>query len=339
MILLKDGSRVSLDRRPGRSNCRMGDWPTRILVGTDDSEDAALALRAAADISYKTDSGLHLVHAWQGYPLQPVRQRSVSSARAIEEYDGPYRQEAGQLMREQVHRIEVEGADVAGTHLRGGRPAEEIVRLAEEVGADLVVVGSRDLGAAKRIHLGSVSEGVVRLASCPTLVVRGGEKAWPPARIVVGDDPAKEARKAGDLAARIGGLFGAGVLLVRTYSRAELYATAAVAVDTPMPEEVLRIARETLQLRASELEGSLGRRLRASVAVGDAAVVLEEAAKGEVGPTLVAVESRNRIATGRASAVGDLVAHVLKSVKGPILIVPVSSDDGGRRSVVPEDGG
>jgi nucleotide-binding universal stress UspA family protein len=316
----------------------MDDWPTRILVGTDVSEDAALALRAAVDISYKTGSELHVACAWQGYPLQPGWPRSVFSARAIEECNGPYRQEAEQLMREQVHRIKVEGADVAGTHLRERRTTEEIVRLAEEIRADLVVVGSRDLGAAKRLLLGSVSERVVRLASCPILVVRGGEKAWPPARIVVGEDPANEARRAGNLAASIGGLFGVEVLLVRTYSRAELYATAAVAVDAPMPEKVLRIAREALELRASELEGSLGRRPRVNVAVGDAAVALEEAAKWQEGPTLVVVERRNGGATGRA-VVGGVFTHVLRTVEVPILIAPLSSDYGGRRSAAPEDGG
>ncbi len=316
----------------------MGDWPTRILVATDVSEDTALALRAAADISYKTGSELHLVHAWQGYPLPRGRPRSAFSAGAIEEYNGPYRREAEQLVREQVHRIEAEGADVAGTHLRKGRPAEEIVRLAEEIEADLVVVGSRDPGAAKRPLLGSVSEGVARLASCPILVARGGGEAWPPVRIVVGDDPANEVREVGELAASIGGLFGAEALFVCTYSWAELYATVAVAMDTPTPEEVLRIAREALELRASELEGSLGRRPKVNVAVGDAAVVLEEAVKGGEGPTLVVVERRNGGATGRAMVGGDF-AHVLRTVEVPILVAPLSSDYGGRRSTAPEDGG
>src|SRR3712207_9215315 len=76
---------------------------------------------------------------------------------------------------------------VAGAHLRKGRPAEEIVALAEELDAGLVVLGSRGLGLVKRLVVGSVAEGVVSLAPCPVLVVRGGEAAWPPSRVVVGD--------------------------------------------------------------------------------------------------------------------------------------------------------
>ena len=48
----------------------------------------------------------------------------------------------------------------------------EIVGLAEEVGADLIVVGSRGLGGFRRALMGSVSESVVRHAHCPVLVFR-----------------------------------------------------------------------------------------------------------------------------------------------------------------------
>jgi nucleotide-binding universal stress UspA family protein len=48
----------------------------------------------------------------------------------------------------------------------------EIVALAEELGADLIVMGSRGLGGVRRALMGSVSDSVVRHAHCPVLVVR-----------------------------------------------------------------------------------------------------------------------------------------------------------------------
>jgi nucleotide-binding universal stress UspA family protein len=54
-----------------------------------------------------------------------------------------------------------------------GDPRAEIVRQAEEWGADLVVLGARGLGKVKRFLLGSVSDGVARHAHCPVLVVKG----------------------------------------------------------------------------------------------------------------------------------------------------------------------
>jgi nucleotide-binding universal stress UspA family protein len=70
------------------------------------------------------------------------------------------------------------GASVTEAHLMSGRADEEIIVRAEQVGADLVVVGSRGLGGIRRALMGSVSDSVVRHAHCPVLVVRreGGQE-------------------------------------------------------------------------------------------------------------------------------------------------------------------
>ena len=60
--------------------------------------------------------------------------------------------------------------------MRMGKAAAEIVELAEELGAGLVVVGSRGLGGVRRALMGSVSDSVVRHAHCPVLVVRREEE-------------------------------------------------------------------------------------------------------------------------------------------------------------------
>jgi nucleotide-binding universal stress UspA family protein len=56
-----------------------------------------------------------------------------------------------------------------------GRADVEIVELAEELGADIIVVGSRGLGGFRRVLIGSVSDSVVRHAPCPVLIVREKE--------------------------------------------------------------------------------------------------------------------------------------------------------------------
>ena len=182
------------------------DFPSKIITATDASEDALLATRAAIDLSSRTRAELHLVHAWQD--LRPP----ALPAMAIDEYSQAYEQwkrGAGELLDEQAERLRNAGGTVAGAHLRKGRPAEEITKLAEELNVGLVIIGSRGLGAMKRLVMGSVSEGVVHLATRPTLVVRGGERAWPPSKLIVGDDASEEARRAGELAMGIGKLFDA----------------------------------------------------------------------------------------------------------------------------------
>jgi nucleotide-binding universal stress UspA family protein len=81
-------------------------------------------------------------------------------------------EQAGTKLYEQVQRLREAGDEVAGAHARLGRPDAEIVRLAEELGAGLIVLGSRGLGPLRSALMGSVSHSVVRHARCPVLVVR-----------------------------------------------------------------------------------------------------------------------------------------------------------------------
>jgi nucleotide-binding universal stress UspA family protein len=71
-----------------------------------------------------------------------------------------------------MEKIRSDGGVVAGEHIVEGRVAPEIVGLAEEIGAGLIVLGSRGLGGIRRALMGSVSDSVVRHAHCPVMVVR-----------------------------------------------------------------------------------------------------------------------------------------------------------------------
>lgn len=60
-------------------------------------------------------------------------------------------------------------------HARLGAPVKEILGLAEEIGADLIICGSHGRGAVGRLLIGSVSEAVLHGALCPVLIVRNKE--------------------------------------------------------------------------------------------------------------------------------------------------------------------
>jgi nucleotide-binding universal stress UspA family protein len=293
---------------------------TRILLATDGSEDAALAARAAADLSDRARAGLHVVHVWQG-----LRSATLPAA-AIDQYSRTYEgweREAGELLDEQTERLRSAGGTVAGAHLRKGRPAEEIVALAEELEAGLVVLGSRGLGAVKRLVVGSVSEGVVSLAPCPVLVVRGGEAAWPPSRIVVGYDSSEGAKEAGEVAVAIAATLEAGVFLLRAYPVIlDLSESAKLAEEVAPPlQDALNRHELSLAGRAQTLESELGHSLRIRVREGEAASVILEAAEEGGEPTLIAVGRRG---LGRINRLmlGSVSADVLRSATGPVLIVP-----------------
>jgi nucleotide-binding universal stress UspA family protein len=71
-----------------------------------------------------------------------------------------------------VEKVRSAGGEVAEAYLRVGDAAPEIVALAEEIEAGLIVIGSRGQGGIRRALMGSVSDTVVRHAHCPVLVVR-----------------------------------------------------------------------------------------------------------------------------------------------------------------------
>ena len=72
----------------------------------------------------------------------------------------------------EAERVRSAGGTVAQAHLATGDAPREIVHLAEELDAGLVVMGSRGLGGIRRALMGSVSDSVVRHAHCPVLIVR-----------------------------------------------------------------------------------------------------------------------------------------------------------------------
>ena len=144
----------------------MSIFPTRILVATDGSREAELALTTAADLAKSTDSELHVLHVGE-VPLVYHPERHAYQA----EYE-EHEKEVQQLLEAQVDRIEVASATEAQAHLRMGRADEEIVELAQSIDAGLIVMGSRGQGRLRRALVGSVSESVVRHAHCPVTIVR-----------------------------------------------------------------------------------------------------------------------------------------------------------------------
>ena len=147
----------------------MSSFPTKILLATDGSEEAELATIRAMELAESTDSELHVVH------VGVVPSFLVSYPGTLG-YDGKLyeqiQEQSRELLRKESWRVKVAGGTVAGAHLRMGTADLEIVGLAKELGADLIVMGCRGHRGMRRAIEGSVSDGVIRQAPCPVLVVR-----------------------------------------------------------------------------------------------------------------------------------------------------------------------
>lgn len=133
-----------------------------ILVAADGSENSLRATEQAAEIASL---------------LEGVKVELVSVI-AIDVYsDMVYDpiEAHGEAQREIIKEALDILTDAEVSHevvLLHGRPADEIIRYAEESGADLLVMGSRGLGALREFALGSVSHKVLTHAKCPVLVVK-----------------------------------------------------------------------------------------------------------------------------------------------------------------------
>jgi len=145
-------------------------FPTRVLLATDGSPDAALAAQSAIELCEQTGSELHVVHVGEYLPTIYA---------FTEEEPAELRANARRLLEEEVEKIRTMGGTVSQTHLMLGRASEQIIDLSEEIGAGLIVVGSRGQSALRRAVLGSVSEDVVRYAHCPVFVIRANEGTRP----------------------------------------------------------------------------------------------------------------------------------------------------------------
>ena len=146
---------------------------TRILLATDGSEEAELALRMAVELANSTDSELHVLSV--GMPDLP------DYVELLEEAYRRFERRGQQTLYKQVKKVEKAGGIVVKAHFTmEGPPGQEIVHFAERLDAGMIVMGSRGLGGLRRALLGSASDSVVRHAHCPVMVVRKEEK---PARL------------------------------------------------------------------------------------------------------------------------------------------------------------
>ncbi len=300
--------------------------PETILLATDGSEGAEPAARAAIDLSKRMGAKLHAAYAW--VPLPQFAHPSL----VPENYHLPYEEGAGRILDEQLGRIGQAGGSVSEAHLVAGRPADAILDLAERIGADLIVVGSRGLGSVKSLLVGSVSLGVVHHADRPVLVVRG--RSWPPVRVVIGEDLSEDARGAAKVGLALGKLLGAQTLLAHAYEGMPPHPETLPRDDRElyevMVEKYLARVEPALEARAEELEDAYGVCPPIRVLEGESARVLSEVAEEGEGTGLLVVGSRGLGAGGRM-LLGSVSTKVLLAASGPVLVCPYEeSGEGGR---------
>jgi nucleotide-binding universal stress UspA family protein len=143
----------------------------RIVCPTDFSESAERAVRQAASLAKSLGAEVVLVHVaseaqlWREGVMTPALRRVFEAQRKW----------AADALAERVVALAAEGT-LARSVVRAGAAWEEIVRVAAEEHADMIVMGTQGRTGLERFMLGSVAERVIRRAPCPVLTLRPDTK-------------------------------------------------------------------------------------------------------------------------------------------------------------------
>jgi universal stress protein A len=141
------------------------------LVPIDFSEHSKNTVEHARQLAALTGASIKLLHVFQipGYPAAFYRDLYFEHE-AVKIHVETAKREANAQLSLITEKILAEGLE-AQSILRVGNPYEEIVSAAQELGSDLIVIGSHGYPGFARLMLGSTAERVVQYAPCPVLVV------------------------------------------------------------------------------------------------------------------------------------------------------------------------
>jgi nucleotide-binding universal stress UspA family protein len=142
-----------------------------IVVGTDGSRMAGIAVTQAVELARSLGAGLHIVSAYEPPPEGQVLSARTAPPANLEWTVNP-RQDVLALLAAAEAEAREGGVSPVETHARVGAAADAILDVAEEQGSDLIVVGNRGMTGATRFLLGSVPNKVSHHAPCSVLIVR-----------------------------------------------------------------------------------------------------------------------------------------------------------------------
>jgi nucleotide-binding universal stress UspA family protein len=293
----------------------------RILIAVDGSEEARHAARRGLGVARAADATVHVVAVVERKALR-LTETSTERARV--------RERAGETLAA-IETLADELDYPVTTHLAEGSPADRIAAVADEQGADLIVVGRQGLTGLGRRLLGGVTERLVHRSDVPVLVVPGGDGAGDGddgdecARVLVTTDGSEAAdaaiphgvgiaRQFGaslhvvnvvDIQAA-GGVFGAGGLEREFLERLDAEGRRAVeAVEGTVRDAAPELDVTTAVERTSSFEGAPAG-IRAYVAANDI--------------DLVVMGSRGRSGL-RRGLLGSVASGVLRTVDVPVVVV------------------
>jgi nucleotide-binding universal stress UspA family protein len=184
----------------------------KILFATDGSDSAGIAAAMLTRFPFPDDRSAIVLTVVDSRPLSVDHvDLDEDQNRLLKETEKILREESEQLLATESGRLK-EAGWICSTEIRMGNPSEEIIKAADELKPDSIVLGSHGHRGVKHLVLGSVSDRVLRHAHCSVLIVRpspalsaplddaGQHSSW---RILVAYDDSEPAKKAISLCASL----------------------------------------------------------------------------------------------------------------------------------------
>lgn len=143
----------------------------RVVVAIDGSEVSKELIDYALHYAAREkDAELHFIHVMEPIEKQPMFFKRLEAEVPRTEVD--VKREFQKFLREQMKAAGIEEPPKTSMHVSTGVPYDQIVSYAEEIDADMIMIGHRGLSDLKRFFLGSVASKVVAHAPCSVYVCR-----------------------------------------------------------------------------------------------------------------------------------------------------------------------
>lgn len=229
-------------------------------------------------------------------------------------------EEGGRKCMEVVEGIYEQAGIKVDSGLVVGYPAEEIVRKARELKADLILMASRRSGG--RLPLGSVADKVIRAVPCPVLILTPNAQVRGFKRLLVPVDGSKASMKSLDFALGLAQRFKAGATALYVVDEYAIQYSSAISGVPEYKDELIEAYTKTGEkhlLKAQEHARGLGFELEGRIRVGSPSEeILREAEDG--GADLIVIGTRGRGHFGKL-ILGSVTSATLGGAKIPVMVV------------------
>jgi nucleotide-binding universal stress UspA family protein len=285
--------------------------PSRILLATDFSESAEAAEATAIRLALRLSAELHVVHVYEA----PSAELPPHALPLVTTYVEELRHDAAGKLGEVRARALAAGI-TAETEAEPGPCVEAISERAEEIRADLIVVGTEGRSGVRRFLLGSIAEGVARHAPCSVLAVRPGPELFDGAPILLADDFSRPAERAREAAVELARACGTSLHVVHAIN---LGVPGVGASEVAEPGKILDFALSVAKTRIEEFANGVDVPVSMDVAAEAPVPAICDAAEARKAP-LVVVGTHGRTGVGRA-LLGSVAERTMRHAPCSVLVV------------------